>query len=54
MRRGQSQADIARALEIAPGSISGALSAAAKRFDVTLISELLALDEVQRQLDAED
>jgi len=54
MRRHQSQAQISRELGISARTISTALNAAARRFEVSDIAELLALDEVQRQLNAED
>lgn len=54
LRNDETQAQIARALNTAPGSISSALNNAVKRFAVTTIPELLALDEVQRQLDGDD
>lgn len=54
MRNGETQAHIARALEVPPASISAALNAAARRFNVDTVAELRELDEVRRQLDGED
>lgn len=54
IRNGETQAHIAHVMKIHRGNLSTVLNAAARRFDVETIKELLALDEVQRQLDAED
>lgn len=54
VRNGETQAHIAHVMQIHRGNLSTVLNAAARRFNVETIPELLALDEVQRQLNAED